>query len=367
MKLKEAQHYRDSTLTLSITARKQETKNKKYAAKLVFATIILFSYLLLALPVHAVDMGEIRSGETKNGNIAIAGQTDSYTFEGKKGQAVVIKMVDINDSTGDLFEPQILLFKPGDGSIEKKMVSKETASIEDHNLEQTGVYTIVVGDNGADTGEYNLSLTLIGRGENGSKNESDESESEIEEAEKDKTIESIKTICENGQVMFQGECIEISSLLRKNERTISKEEYKSIIEKFNILKVEDEEKLKKLAAYLEDQIQPYLNKHEYEAAKTYGSLLETTYYQLEDEHKVYEAKKSIKEIKRKHFIYKFTHPFNDPLEAFSAIIFEIALAGYLFIYKKTGRKMSLLKIVVIFVGVLVLLWTAISIFLTILR
>ncbi len=343
-------------------AGKQKIKRRKYEAILAFTVTILFSFLIVVLSAQAVEMGEIHSGETKSGNIVIAGQTDSFTFNGKEGQGVVIKAVDINDSD---FTPRISLFKP-DNSEEKNSWSSTVASIENYQLQQTGTYAIVIQDWSSGTGEYTLSLTLIG--ENGGKINRDEIEIIKNEGDD-------KIFCEDSQVIFQGKCVEISSLFRKDEEKISKEEYKSIIEKFDILKKEDKEKLEKLAAYLEKEIQIYLDNREYEEAKTNTSLLEITYYQLEDENKVDETKKKYEEIKKAHFIYKLTHPFNDPLEVFSTIIFDIILSSFYVIKKFRKEKTSLFKFIIkywhkliaVLLAFFIILWAAISIVLTMLK
>lgn len=442
-------------LLKSVMAGKQKIKNRKYKAILLFTATILFSFLLIVLPIQAVEMGEIRSGETKNGNIAIAGQTDSFKFYGEEGEAVVIKIVDINKSD---FIPKISLYGPD--NKESRWTSDFTvATIENYQLQQTGVHTIVVQDRSSNMGEYNLSLMLTGKGEicpydccasesgyevklcqegyhceyphKCVKNKQDcpydccISESDYKDKlcssgyncennkcvknkcpyeccinnsnyedklcsfnyscinyeciedkiNEDEKIKNNELFCKNNQVMFQGKCVEISSLFRKDEERISKEEYRSIIEKFDILKKEDREKLEKLAVYLEGEIKKYLDKREYEEAKTYTSLLEITFYQLENENKINETKKKYEEIKRQHFLYKLTHPFNDPLEVFSAIFFEILISSIFIIKKIKKENISLFKFIIkywhkliaVLIAFFIILWAAISIVLTILK
>jgi len=340
--------------------RKQKIKKRKFKAVLMFTATILFLFSLIVFSVQAVEMGEIRSGETKSGNIAIAGQTDSFIFYGEKGQGVVIEMAAIDDDLG----PSIYLYRP-DGTLETKIVGGNYDNhirIESHQLEQTGKYTITTAASWAYStskiGEYGLSFIKIGGDE-----------------DSDEIVENNKIFCEDNQVIFQGKCVEISSLIKKDEEKISKEEYKLIIEKFDILKKEDKEKLEKLAVYLENEIQTYLDKREYEEAKRYTSLLEITYYQLEDENRVYEAKKKYEEIKKEHFLYKLTHPFNDPLEVFSAIFFEFLISSIFIIKKFKKEKISLFrfiikywhKFIVALIAFFVILWAVISIVLTMLK
>ena len=109
---------------------------------------------------YAVDMGEILSAETRDGNITNPAQLDSFTFNGEAGQTAVISM---SRESGGL-DPQILLYAP-DGTLE---VSANCGSncvhtaINEHELLQSGLYTIVVKDYGGDeTGNYSLSFTKI--------------------------------------------------------------------------------------------------------------------------------------------------------------------------------------------------------------
>jgi len=125
------------------------------------STTLLISFTHQA---QAVAGGEIQSGETNNGNIVIEGQTDSYTFYGNAGQGVVIEMSAAESST---LGTAIYLYRP-DGTLETKAVGDSFATrvrIEDHQLEQTGTYTIVATASQAysttATGGYGLSLVLI--------------------------------------------------------------------------------------------------------------------------------------------------------------------------------------------------------------
>ncbi|MEA1895994.1 MAG: hypothetical protein U9N36_12545, partial [Euryarchaeota archaeon] len=83
--------------------------------RLVFAvTMLLFCFVISA---QAADMGEIHSGETKTGNIATAGQTDSYIFYGEENQTVVIEMAAYGSDLG----PAIYLYSPN-GTLETKVI-----------------------------------------------------------------------------------------------------------------------------------------------------------------------------------------------------------------------------------------------------
>ena len=128
--------------------------------------IVLLSALLMSFtyPVQAASGGGIQSGETKSGNIAIEGQQDSYTFSGSAGQGVVIEM---SAAAGSSLGTAIYLYRP-DGTLETKVVGGSYATrvrIEEHQLEQSGTYTIVAtasqAYSTAGTGGYGLSLVLI--------------------------------------------------------------------------------------------------------------------------------------------------------------------------------------------------------------
>jgi hypothetical protein len=104
------------------------------------------------------DKGEIFSGETKTGIISTEGQTDSFWFYGQQGQGVVIEMA----TTEGNLDPEIGLYRP-DGTQEVEAYDLgNRVRIEDHQLEQTGIYTIVAAGYFTDpTGSYGLSLVLI--------------------------------------------------------------------------------------------------------------------------------------------------------------------------------------------------------------
>lgn len=110
---------------------------------------------------QAVDYGEILSAETRIGSITNPAQTDSFTFNGEAGQTVVISM----SSTGHYeLDPYIFLYDP-DGTIETSATCGTYcvhAEISNYQLLQSGIYTIVVRDNGGDDpGDYSLSLTKV--------------------------------------------------------------------------------------------------------------------------------------------------------------------------------------------------------------
>jgi hypothetical protein len=141
-----------------------EMKTKKAFTFLVGFVLATAMLLCSHSHVQAVDGGEIHSGETKSGNIATDGQTDSYTFQGKSGQGIVVEMAADGNNLGTAF----YLYRP-DGSLETKTIGgyfDTRMRLEGHQLEQTGLYTIVTSASAGSsatsrTGKYNLSLMLI--------------------------------------------------------------------------------------------------------------------------------------------------------------------------------------------------------------
>ena len=100
------------------------------------------------------DRGQIYSGETKIG-LEIIGPSymDTWTFYGDAGDRVLIS---VQATSGTLW-PRINLYPPDSGP-------EEATNIEylDHQLAQSGLYTIVIEDVGLnDEGTYNISLTKI--------------------------------------------------------------------------------------------------------------------------------------------------------------------------------------------------------------
>ena len=107
------------------------------------------------------DGGQISSGDNVKGKIDLMADTDAFTFNGNKGQSIIIRMVRESDSV----TPEIDLYSPN-GSKEIEAAAdyyyNHVCDLE-HVLENTGQYNIIVMDSGADgIGNYSLSLTIIG-------------------------------------------------------------------------------------------------------------------------------------------------------------------------------------------------------------
>ena len=117
---------------------------------------LLFVFILatcFATITHAIT-NTIVPGETKTGNIAIAGQSDSHSFSANSGDAVTILM---GRSSGSLY-PAIELHAP-DGTVVKTASGYPSAAIQAQKVSQMGTYYIICRDlDGNDTGQYGVSL-----------------------------------------------------------------------------------------------------------------------------------------------------------------------------------------------------------------
>ncbi len=113
----------------------------------------------ISVGVHsafAVDCGEIKSAETKLGNIAAAGQTDSYWLNAQQDQRIVVEAGVI---TGYL-SLKIQLLRP-DFTLAASFSGAPNARLS-FSLDQSGRWTIIVSDvQGYRIGAYGLSCLLI--------------------------------------------------------------------------------------------------------------------------------------------------------------------------------------------------------------
>ena len=127
--------------------------------KLLIFLFVLIVFIYSAPFVHAVFYGEILSAETRCGNIAPS-QIDSYTFTGNIGDTVIIQMTRL---TNNFFDATIDLYDK-DYNLEITVsASNSNVFLQNYQLLQTGLYTIVVRDGGGnDSDNYNLSFTKQG-------------------------------------------------------------------------------------------------------------------------------------------------------------------------------------------------------------
>jgi hypothetical protein len=102
--------------------------------------------------------GSINSGETKSGNIAGPSYQDTWTFDGTAGERVVFSFAHTSPPQSDLTWKEIFLYPPDGGQYEAYVMQYPNA-ILDHQLAQSGQYTVVVQDwRQDDTFTYNVSL-----------------------------------------------------------------------------------------------------------------------------------------------------------------------------------------------------------------
>ncbi|MDY6836871.1 MAG: hypothetical protein SWH78_02755, partial [Thermodesulfobacteriota bacterium] len=116
--------------------------------------LLLLVFWLFPQAVRAADMGDILPGETKSGSLTAPSFLDSWTFDGSTGDRVVITAV----RTGGDNRPEIVLYPPGGGPAEAYTYDLSGSRL-DHQLEQSGLYTIIVQDHNLDhSGTYNITL-----------------------------------------------------------------------------------------------------------------------------------------------------------------------------------------------------------------
>jgi len=100
--------------------------------------------------------GSIESGQTVSGSIDAPSEQDIWTFHGVAGQRVRI----VETVTGGDLHTSIFLYPPGGGPAEAQdgCFFCDTATI-DTQLDETGIYTIIVEDNEkTETGQYRLTF-----------------------------------------------------------------------------------------------------------------------------------------------------------------------------------------------------------------
>ena len=105
------------------------------------------------------DGGNISSAQTRTGNFNLASDTDLFQFTADSvGERVVITVT----GTGSGIYPEIFLYPPGSGAAEANATGLGSNKRLDHQLEHSGLYTIVVQDYALDTtGGYAISLAKI--------------------------------------------------------------------------------------------------------------------------------------------------------------------------------------------------------------
>ena len=104
------------------------------------------------------DGGPIASGQTLTGTLSHNADTDIFQFYGDVGDRVVITAARLSGGV----QPCIYLYPPDGGSQEKAVCDTAHSHTLDHQLLETGLYTIIIKDYYMDEeGGYNTSLTKI--------------------------------------------------------------------------------------------------------------------------------------------------------------------------------------------------------------
>jgi hypothetical protein len=118
-----------------------------------------FIFFLFTPATWGAEMGEIQSGETRTGTLlATSSYQDSYQFFGETGDRVIITAARI----GGGVEPQIYLYPPDGSGREASATGYDNNLILDHQLQRSGLYTIIIVDYNMDEeGEYAIALAKI--------------------------------------------------------------------------------------------------------------------------------------------------------------------------------------------------------------
>jgi hypothetical protein len=127
---------------------------KRIISLVVISFICLYSSIALG-----ADRGGINSGETKTGVNYTAPELDSWTFQGTEGERILINSL---NTSGNL-DTKIIIYPPG-GGVAEVLSSQDWyyltwADQIDWQLQQTGLYTVVIQDGGlVNSGTYNISF-----------------------------------------------------------------------------------------------------------------------------------------------------------------------------------------------------------------
>ena len=127
----------------------------------VLEMITLAVFVCFGSTVWGADMGQINSGETKTGYLSLPpseNSENSWTFNGDAGDQVLITAARIIGTV----QPQIFLYPPDNSGLEESATDFTYAQTLDHKLLKTGLYTVVIRDNGMDgEGEYGIALAKM--------------------------------------------------------------------------------------------------------------------------------------------------------------------------------------------------------------
>ncbi len=118
------------------------------------ALLLLFTIPSLFLSAQT----NIQYGDNILGNIASVGEENHYTFNGKFGDRIYIRMRDAETPIDACFS----LLAPDGSLIENPCGNGGIVTIKDFTINEEGTYSIITKDAGDnDTGDYGLSLTKL--------------------------------------------------------------------------------------------------------------------------------------------------------------------------------------------------------------
>jgi len=113
---------------------------------------------IILTPADARAQGALTNGWTYQGNIAVPGQADTWTFNANKGDAIVLRVGEIFNTA---FSPQIQLLNPTNGSV--LLTSGASAAEIAVTATTNGTYTVIISDNAnTHTNAYRLTLAKTG-------------------------------------------------------------------------------------------------------------------------------------------------------------------------------------------------------------
>jgi uncharacterized repeat protein (TIGR01451 family) len=125
----------------------------------ILAVILAAQALAVLSSTVANAQGPIANGETRIGSILVTNETDSWTFSANAGDAIVVRVGEVN--TALAFTPRIQLLDPSSAVL--ATATGTSAAEITTNAPSSGTYTVRVSDNaGTQTNSYRLTLAKSG-------------------------------------------------------------------------------------------------------------------------------------------------------------------------------------------------------------
>ncbi len=113
---------------------------------------------LILTPSNARAQGALTNGWTSQGNIAVPGQSDTWTFNANKGDSIVLRIGELFNTS---FTPKIQLFNPANGLVTSTF-GASAAEIA-VTAATNGIFSVVVTDSAnTQTNAYRLTLAKTG-------------------------------------------------------------------------------------------------------------------------------------------------------------------------------------------------------------